>query len=141
MTALLSLLGATQQSGGLFSILILVLPLGALVYLMIVPQRKQRAKQAEFLSSLSVGDEVVTAGGLYGTINALEDGIAHLEVDTDVVVRVSVASLTRSAAADATVDVTDREAGPTADVAEVDEADVSDGKSSGTNGTAPKKGR
>ena len=139
MTALSTLLGATQQSGGLFSILILVLPLGALVYLMIVPQRKQRAKQAEFLSSLSVGDEVVTAGGLYGTINAIEDGIAHLEVDTDVVVRVSVASLTRNAATETTVDVTDRGSEPVPSVE--DESTASDEKPSGTNGTAPKKGR
>ena len=139
MTALSTLLGATQQSGGLFSILILVLPLGALVYLMVVPQRKQRAKQAEFLSSLSVGDEVVTAGGLYGTINAIEDGIAHLEVDTDVVVRVSVASLTRNAATETTVDVTDRGSEPVPSVE--DESTASDEKPSGTNGTAPKKGR
>ena len=139
MTALSTLLGATQQSGGLFSILILVLPLGALVYLMVVPQRKQRAKQAEFLSSLSVGDEVVTAGGLYGTINAIEDGIAHLEVDTDVVVRVSVASLTRNAATETTVDVTDRGSEPVPSVE--DESTASEEKPSGTNGTAPKKGR
>ena len=79
-------------------ILILVLPLAALMYLMIIPQRKQRQKQAQFVSNLSVGDEVVTAGGIYGTITFMEDGVAHLEVDTDVVIRVSVASVTRPAA-------------------------------------------
>jgi hypothetical protein len=46
---------------------------------------------------LGVGDEVVTAGGIYGTITYIEDGIAHVEVDTDVVIRVTIASITRAA--------------------------------------------
>ncbi len=97
MNAVLSLLAAEEKSGGIFSILILVLPLGALLYLMVIPQRKQRAKHAAFVSSLGVGDEVVTAGGIYGTITYMEDGIAHVEVDTDVVIRVTIASITRAA--------------------------------------------
>ena len=32
----------------------------------------------------------MTAGGIFGTITYLEDGVAHLEVDTDVVIRVTV---------------------------------------------------
>lgn len=99
MTALLAIVAQSQnqQGGGLLSILILVLPLAALIYLMIVPQRKQRARQQAFLSSLEVGDEVVTAGGIYGTINHIEDGVAHLEVDTDVVIKVALTSLARPA--------------------------------------------
>jgi preprotein translocase subunit YajC len=94
-----SLLAASSSGGGsLFSILILILPLGALFYLMIVPQRKQRAKHAEFVSSLDVGDEVVTSGGMFGRITFLEDGVAHIEIDTDVVVRVTIASISRPAA-------------------------------------------
>ncbi len=88
---------AANQGNGLFNLLILVLPLGALLYLMVIPQRKQKAKHAQFVASLDVGDEVVTAGGIYGTITYLEDGIAHVEVDTDVVIRVTIASITRAA--------------------------------------------
>jgi len=99
VNAVISILAAAkQEGGGLLSILILVLPLAALFYLMIIPQRKQRQKHAEFVSTLSEGDEVVTAGGLYGTITHIEGAVVHLEVDTDVVVRVSKSSLTRSAA-------------------------------------------
>src|SRR4051794_29255258 len=93
-----SLLAASSSGGGsLFSILILILPLGALFYLMIVPQRKQRQKHADFVSSLAVGDEVVTSGGMFGRITFLEDGVAHIEIDTDVVVRVQVSSISRPA--------------------------------------------
>lgn len=97
MIATIALLAADKQQGGLGSLLILVLPLAAIVYLMVIPQRKQRQKQQAFLSQLEVGDEVVTAGGMYGTINHIEDGVAHLEVDTDTVIRVAVTSLSRSA--------------------------------------------
>lgn len=98
MEPTLALLAQDNQGGGLFSILILVIPLAALMYLMIVPQRRQRQRHAEFISSLEVGDEVVTAGGVYGTITFIEDDVAHVEVDTDVVIRVSMASISRSAA-------------------------------------------
>lgn len=101
MTALLSILaqGDNKSGGSLFSILILVLPLAAMAYLFIVPQRKQKQKQADFLSKLGVGDEVVTSGGVYGVITHLEDDVAHLEVDTDVVIRVSKGSLARAVTA------------------------------------------
>jgi preprotein translocase subunit YajC len=92
----ISLLAANQSSSP-FGLLILILPLGALFYMMIVPQRKQRQKHADFVSSLEVGDEVVTSGGLFGRITYLEDGIAHIEVDTDVVVRVTLSSISRPA--------------------------------------------
>jgi preprotein translocase subunit YajC len=98
VTALLAILAASKSQGNpLLSLLFLGLPIAAIFYLMVIPQRKQRAKQAAFLSKLSVGDEVVTSGGMYGLITYLEDGVAHLEVDTDVVIRVAVSSLSRAA--------------------------------------------
>jgi preprotein translocase subunit YajC len=98
VTALLAILAASKSQGNpLLSLLFLGLPIAAIFYLMVIPQRKQRAKQAAFLSKLSVGDEVVTTGGMYGPITYLEDGVAHLEVDTDVVIRVAVSSLSRAA--------------------------------------------
>lgn len=98
MNATLSLFAAAAKSqSSIFSILILVLPLGAIFYLMVIPQRKQKQKHAAFVSSISVGSEVVTSGGIFGRVTFIEDGVAHLEVDTDVVIRVSMSSLSRSA--------------------------------------------
>ncbi len=129
VTPMIALLAAAKSSasGSLTSILFLVLPLGLLLYLMVIPQRKQRQKQAQFLSTLEVGDDVVTAGGMYGTITFLEDGIAHLEVDTDVVIRVSVSSLSRAAE-------TTKEPAETIDV-----TDERPAKGSANGGAAPKK--
>ena len=108
MNAFLStLLAAESNSGGGLGLILPLLLLGPLIYMMIVPQRKAKKKQAEFLRSLGVGDDVVTTGGIHGTITFLEDNLAHVEVDTDVVIRVSMAALARfesGSVADASVD-------------------------------------
>jgi len=56
--------------------------------LMIRPQQ-QRVRQARVMtSSLEVGDEVVTAGGIYGTITEAGDDILSVEVAPGVELRV-----------------------------------------------------
>lgn len=92
----LSFLGSgflAQEGGSSFGLLILLLPVAAIIYLTVMPQRKQRKKQAELAANLSEGDEVVTIGGIIGTINFLEDDQVHLEVDDDVVIRFSKSAL------------------------------------------------
>ncbi|MEI2699146.1 MAG: preprotein translocase subunit YajC [Microthrixaceae bacterium] len=87
-----------QDSGGSspLGMLILFVPLGLLLYMMIVPQRKQKQKQADMLRKLDVGDEVLTTGGIVGVITFIEDDLFHLEVDTDVVIRVARSAIARS---------------------------------------------
>ena len=57
--------------------------------LLIRPQRQQAKRHQEMLSSIGVGDEVITAGGLYGEVTAIDDERVQLEIDADV--RVAVA--------------------------------------------------
>ncbi len=92
------LLAAEQQSGSPLSLLIILVPFGLLIWLMVVPQRKQRARQQQLMAALDVGDEVITAGGIVGVVTHLEDQIVHLEVDHDVVIRVAKSSITRTTA-------------------------------------------
>lgn len=88
---------AQQSSGGSpLGILILIVPFGLLIWLMVVPQRKQKARQQQLISSLAVGDEVMTSGGVVGQITHVEDSLVHLEVDHDVVIRVAKGSIARS---------------------------------------------
>ena len=49
---------------GVFFILMIVMT--------IVPQRKQKKKMAEMLSSLAVGDKIMTIGGFVGTIDSIQ---------------------------------------------------------------------
>lgn len=97
MNSLANLLAAEQQSNPL-GILILIVPFGLLIWLMVVPQRKQKARQQQLMADLAVGDEVMTSGGIVGQITHIEDGVVHLEVDHDVVIRVAKGSIARSMA-------------------------------------------
>lgn len=98
MNGIASLLAQQQQEGNPLGLLIILIPFGLLIWLMVVPQRKQRQRQAQLIASLEEGDEVITAGGIVGVITHIEDDLVHLEVDNDVVIRVAKSSVTRSTA-------------------------------------------
>ena len=74
------------SGSGLAYVLLFGLPI-LLIAWMFFTQR-QRGKQVQALqASLEVGDEVVTTSGLYGTITALDDTVATLDVGDGVAVR------------------------------------------------------
>jgi preprotein translocase subunit YajC len=58
-------------------------------FLLIRPQRRRQVEADRMLDSLAVGKEVVTAGGLYGTITELEDDEVRLEIADGVRVKVA----------------------------------------------------
>ena len=62
--------------------------LGLMWLLLIRPQKQRVQRQRELVASLAVGDRVVTAGGIVGTIVALTDGEARVEVAPDTVLTV-----------------------------------------------------
>ena len=66
--------------------LILIVILGALWLLFALPARRKRAAHVAMQDSLAPGDEVITAGGLHGTVTDLEDGHVRLEIAEGVVV-------------------------------------------------------
>jgi preprotein translocase subunit YajC len=93
----LSTILAQQDGGSPLGLLIIVIPMAAILYMTIVPQRKQRQRHADMLRTLDVGHEVVTTGGIVGVITAVDDDLFHLEVDSDVVIRVAKSAIARSA--------------------------------------------
>jgi preprotein translocase subunit YajC len=58
-------------------------------FLFIRPRRRMMMRQRELMGALSSGDQVVTVGGVYGTIVALDGDEVRLEVAPDVVIRVA----------------------------------------------------
>jgi preprotein translocase subunit YajC len=69
---------------------ILIVPLLLVMYfLMIRPQQQRVRAQQQAIRSVQVGDEVVTAAGLIGTIVALDDEVVNLEIADGVEVRVA----------------------------------------------------
>jgi len=71
--------------GYIFILFILIL----MWFLLIRPQRRRQQDSQRLLDSLNVGQEVVTAGGLYGTITALEDDEARVRIADGVEVRIA----------------------------------------------------
>ena len=53
-------------------LIIMVLMLGVMYVLMIRPQRQRQAQQQSMIDNAGVGDDVLTTGGIYGTITRVE---------------------------------------------------------------------
>ena len=78
-------------------ILLPVLFLVVLWMLLIRPQQKRQKHHRQLVSQLEVGDDVVTVGGMYGRVVALDDDTMDLQVtaDDDIVLRFERGSLAR----------------------------------------------
>ena len=77
-------------------LIILVAMFALLWVFLIMPQRRRAAAQRELLSSVAVGDEIVTVGGLIGHVRSAEGEELALEIAPGTQVRVarrSVASV------------------------------------------------
>ena len=64
---------APAQPNPLPQILFFGLLFAAMWFLMIAPQRKKQKQHEAMLKALGNGDEVVTSGGIFGTIVAVKD--------------------------------------------------------------------
>lgn len=62
--------------------------LGAFYLLVLRPQQSRVRKHNALVASVAVGDEVVTAGGIVGTIASVNDRDFDLDVGNGVVLRV-----------------------------------------------------
>ena len=56
--------------------------------LLILPQQRRVRQHQAVVSSLQAGDEVVTAGGVYGTIVSVDEDTLAVEVAPGIVLRV-----------------------------------------------------
>lgn len=68
----------------LYSLLPLLVLFALMYFMMIRPQQQQAKKRTEMLGNLKSGDEVVTIGGLHGTILAIDDSTVRLKVAQNV---------------------------------------------------------
>jgi preprotein translocase subunit YajC len=68
-------------SGGSSFFLLIILAFGFLWLVLVRPQKKRQLAQQRMLQEIKVGDEVVTAGGIYGEVTR--------DVGDDVMVRIA----------------------------------------------------
>ena len=69
-------------------LLALLVTFGLMWALLIRPQQRRLRQHQEVVSSLRVGDRIITAGGIYGEIRSVDDEAMVLEVAPGVQVRV-----------------------------------------------------
>lgn len=107
--SLLSILGITtaqaataaaphaERAGGLLTFLpMMILLIAVFYFLLIRPQTKRAKEQRQLLENLSVGDEVITAGGIVGRLSKLRDNFVVLNISNNleiIIQKTSIASV------------------------------------------------
>ncbi len=70
-------------------LIIMVLMLGVMYVLMIRPQRQRQAQQQAMIDGANVGDDVLTTGGIYGTVTQAEGDDIVVEIASGVTVHMT----------------------------------------------------
>lgn len=76
--------------GAFFPLVIIVGLFFLMIYLLMIRPMRQREKRHDYLvDSLERGDSVITAGGMYGTIESMDENSVILKVESGATVRVT----------------------------------------------------
>jgi len=68
--------------------LIIIVVLFAAMWLFLIrPQRRRQVEQARLQDSIAAGDEILTAGGVYGTVRAIEEDVVRVEIAPGTVIK------------------------------------------------------
>lgn len=79
---------AAPAGGGLLTFLPLLLMIAVMYFLFIRPQQKRVKEHAAMVGALKKGDEVITNGGLGGSITNVHDAFITLQIADNVEVNV-----------------------------------------------------
>ncbi len=85
--------GAAPAGGGFGMLLFPIVLIAVMYFLMIRPQMKRAKEHKGMLEKLSKGDEVITTGGIAGTVTEIGDNFVSVEVADNVRVRVQKAAV------------------------------------------------
>ena len=81
------------DNAGLMNILMIVAIIVIFYFFMIRPQQKKQKEIKKFREGLTVGSNVVTAGGIYGKIRKVRDTTFDLEIARDTVITIDKGSV------------------------------------------------
>lgn len=109
-------------------LIIMVLMLGVMYVLMIRPQRQRQAQQQSMIDGATVGDDVLTTGGIYGTIAEVEGDDIVVEIATGVTVHMTRRGIAAVLPPEDEQDEQDEEVEELEDAEEQDESAVTDGE-------------
>ena len=116
-------------------LIIMALMLGVMYVLMIRPQRQRQAQQQSMIDNAAVGDDVLTTGGIYGTIMQVEGDDVVVELAPELTVHMTRRGIAavlppeeEEEAEDEDVDDEDIESEAELSTANGDESAVTDGE-------------
>lgn len=78
------------------NIIMIVALIAIFYFLMIRPQQKRQKEIQKFRESIKVGDKVITAGGIYGTIDAVKEAYFIINIGDNVKIRIDKGSVYQS---------------------------------------------
>jgi len=83
-----------SQSPNMFMQLLPLLVIFGIFYLLLImPMRKRQKKHQEMLKAVTKGDRVVTTGGIFGTVVAVEEDVVQLRVAENVKLQVALSAI------------------------------------------------
>lgn len=84
-----TLLAQSTTGSSPIGLLLPIAMVAGMYFLLIRPQRRRQREQQQLLAQVGVGDDVMTIGGIYGRVVALQedDGTIDLEIAPGVTVR------------------------------------------------------
>lgn len=89
--------GAQQgQSNPITTIIFIVIIIAILYFLLFLPQRRQEQKRRQMIEGLKKGDEIVTSGGIHGTITRIKDDKVIVKIAEKTEITVNKSSVSRS---------------------------------------------
>ncbi|CAB5503408.1 Protein translocase subunit YajC [Bathymodiolus thermophilus thioautotrophic gill symbiont] len=80
--------GINSDPSALNQLIPLVLLFVVMYFLLIRPQQKRAKAHKALLGALKAGDEIVTNGGIVGTVKSVDESFATVEIASGVVVKV-----------------------------------------------------
>ena len=87
-----------QAPGGMESILSSIVPFLLIIvifyFLILRPQQKRQKERVKLLESIKKGDKVITAGGLHGTVEGIEEKTLLVKVADNVKLKIERSAIT-----------------------------------------------
>src|SRR3954452_4697003 len=96
MSSLLLLAASSSKSGNpLVGFLPIILIGAAMYFLLLRPQRRRMKDAQQLVNTVQEGDEVITNGGIYGFVNAIDGETVWLDIADNTEIRVHRSAIAR----------------------------------------------
>jgi preprotein translocase subunit YajC len=88
--------GTNGEEGGfsIWTMLIFLVAMFAVMYFVLIrPQQKKQKEHQQMMEEMKRGDRVITAGGIYGRVESINDDSVVLKVESGATIRVARSSV------------------------------------------------